>query len=256
MKPRVGTAKNGKTSQPDTKATYNFVQLMKEVENVTKEPKPKPEPHVLSVTDAALDFTKDYLTNDQFGDLLQAVKPPPKDKGNKVLKYRGPKSAKTVKKEINEKNTKTPFKKATQPQKLKTSVIVEPVTIDDLIRQPLNSSDDDIMMFEQMYRPKIIPNPFKEESVDKKTITKPKKQDLSSFESRNKEYLEKKQKKLDKIKEEMEPTFKPSINKKSELIEKRKTPSGVSRAEKLYNEEYIQKRIEMNNKQFNWASGL
>ena len=251
MKPSSAIQIKTQTIKSDLKKGVNFAQLMKEVEKVAKEPKAE-EPVV--VHNKAQDFTKTDFTNDQFGELLNLIKPkidpklkPQKDKTTK--EKRVPKSAKLTAKIQPE---KTQPKKFEKPEKLKQEIIVEPRTIEELIRNPHMSSDDENYWGDALDAYPTVKNPFHEnkEPETEKTAPKP---DFAAFDNRTRDYLDKKQKKLEKLKQESVPSFKPTINKKSEILDKKrnKLDDKTTRFDNLYDVEYINKQQEKNLKKDN-----
>ena len=254
MKPGSAIQIKSLTPKNERKKGLPFVQLMKEVEKVAKEPrKPKSEEPII-VQNKAQDFTKNDFTNDQFGELLNLVKPKPNPKTK-------PQNDKTTKPKRVPQSAKLPPK--TQPEKsqpkkqekLKKEVVVEPRTIDELIRNPHMSSDDENYWGDALDNYPTVKNPFREEQEPGSEKTTPK-ADFAAFDTRTKDYLDKKQKRLEKLKQDSAPTFKPTINKKSEILDKKRNrlDEKTTRFDNLYDVEYINKQQEKNLKRDN-ASG-
>ena len=314
MKPKTSSIQTSKTPKADkTKpsSSYNFLHLLKDVEESAKEPKrEKKKEEPIIIQSKVEDFTKPVLDEDVFGELMQFMQP--KSKEDPKNKKGGKDKLKNDKKKDKEQKTKDQNKgvkeqlksaKITTPHKsvpkkpkiesmkqqipdkkpiskkvepLKKEVISEPKTLEELMKHPIQEIevvDDEVAAFFTRYNAiQIIENPFKEEefteqnhfnhineedsdmgydddgfeTIEKRLQEKndpipQAKTEISSFDQRTKNYLEKKQRKLDKLKEQSAPTFKPTINKKSELLDKKraKAEDAVNRFDHLYDQDYI-----------------
>lgn len=238
-------------SPPKSKKGYSFIQLMKEVEETAKDPKEPKKPKKEELVPQTKEFTKEDLTADQFGDLLAELKPkktnPSSGKGNGQKADKTQKFSKTHQKEEKRDIKSSRIQSTKQP--LPRKVVAQPKTVDDLIRARSHSDSDEeiIRNFETAARP-TVSNPFSEMAPQADAEEHKPNFDFDAFQARTKEFEAKKLAKLEKLKEATAPKFKPTVNKKSELLDRKKrVESGapLTRQEQLYEQNLLRKLQEM-----------
>lgn len=247
-----------KTAAAEPKKGYNFVQLLKEVETTAKEPKKarKDDPPPLPIQ-SAKDFTKEDIDVDQFGELLAELKPKKEKKDPKATtrvlrngRKEPVKPDKPAKTPVSAKDGNRPSMK--KPEKLPQKVVMAPKTVDDLIheRRYSESSDDDRFGFRPFHSEvgAIPGHPYGETEEHHSEEKAAPKADFNAFEARIKEYEAKKQAKLERLKEQTAPTFKPTVNKKSEILDQKKRgfTGKTNRHDHLYDQNVVQKLQDLN----------